>query len=72
MVMKQKPVTKAIRLNNNNLENLDGFEEAIDAVMNPLMLAWIDLSFNDLTTIDEVIVISLIISACHSVQGKYR
>jgi hypothetical protein len=55
-VLYQKPITSAIRLNNNLLENLDGFVEVIEKIMDtPQRLSWVDLSFNNLTTIDQAL-----------------
>ncbi len=55
-VLYQVPVTCSIRLNNNNLTNLEGFQEVIEKVMDtPKRLSWIDVSFNKLTTIDAAL-----------------
>lgn len=51
-----KYCTKAIRLSNNSLTKLDNFNVGMKAVLeNPEAVEWIDLSFNDLTKIDDVI-----------------
>ncbi|XP_035681032.1 leucine-rich repeat-containing protein 51-like [Branchiostoma floridae] len=48
--------SNALRMNNNALTTLDGFEGAITRLLtNPEALAWVDLSFNDLTTVDPVL-----------------
>lgn len=46
----------ALKVNNNLLTNWDGFADVIHKLfVNPaLTLSWIDLSFNDIRTIDEV------------------
>ncbi|KNC53570.1 leucine rich repeat containing 51 [Thecamonas trahens ATCC 50062] len=49
-------ITTAIRLCNNYLSSLDGLEEALAEVLDePAELKWIDLSFNALVDIDEVL-----------------
>ena len=49
------PTVTALRLCNNHLEDLVGFEDALDEILDePSELAWLDLSFNELTAIDEV------------------
>ncbi|XP_053564763.1 leucine-rich repeat-containing protein 51 [Bombina bombina] len=49
-------LSKAVRLNNNTLTDLRGFREVIDQLLNDSnQLSWIDLSFNDLPTIDPVL-----------------
>ncbi|XP_069496408.1 leucine-rich repeat-containing protein 51 isoform X2 [Ambystoma mexicanum] len=51
-----KVITQSIRLNNNTLTELSGFRDMIAKVLaDPTQLRWIDLSFNDLSTIDTVI-----------------
>ncbi|XP_014671177.1 PREDICTED: leucine-rich repeat-containing protein 51-like [Priapulus caudatus] len=53
---KPKAVTNAFRLNNNSLCELSGFAETLASLVdNPDGLLWIDISFNDLTTIDPVL-----------------
>ncbi|XP_029442646.1 leucine-rich repeat-containing protein 51-like isoform X2 [Rhinatrema bivittatum] len=53
-----KLMTQAIRLNNNTLTELTNFSEVMERVMEePNRLAWIDLSFNDLSTIDPVLTV---------------
>lgn len=46
----------ALRLNNNMLSDWDGFIETLQTMfIDPLVhLQWLDLSFNDLKTIDKV------------------
>ncbi|KAJ3026067.1 UNVERIFIED_CONTAM: Leucine-rich repeat-containing protein 51 [Siphonaria sp. JEL0065] len=47
-------VTTAIRLPNNKIESLDNlFSISMRIVENPLNIAWIDLSFNNLKVIDK-------------------
>ena len=47
--------TKSIRLNNNYISDYDHFEAAMDGLLeNPRELEWIDLSFNVISTVDEV------------------
>ena len=49
-------ITTAIRLCNNELSHLGGLEEALAEVLDePSELKWIDLSFNALDDIDEVL-----------------
>ncbi|XP_043928954.1 leucine-rich repeat-containing protein 51 [Protopterus annectens] len=51
-----KYYSRAIRLNNNTLTDLKGFKEVIEKLLdNSTELAWIDLSFNDLSAIDPVL-----------------
>ncbi|KAI8508525.1 Leucine-rich repeat-containing protein 51 [Branchiostoma belcheri] len=48
--------SNALRMNNNALTTLDGLSGAITRLfINPEALAWVDLSFNDLTTVDPVL-----------------
>ena len=45
-----------VRLNNNALRDLAGLEEFLDAVLDdPSELRWLDLSHNQLTRVDPVI-----------------
>ncbi|XP_075448922.1 leucine-rich repeat-containing protein 51 [Ascaphus truei] len=49
-------LSQAVRLNNNTLTDLNGFEEMINKLLSdPRQLSWIDLSFNDVSTIDPVL-----------------
>jgi len=50
-------VTIAMKLNNNQIENLSYLPQALDAVMDDAMinLQWIDLSHNHLATIEPVL-----------------
>ncbi|KAK6485921.1 leucine-rich repeat-containing protein 51 [Huso huso] len=51
-----KVCSRVLRLNNNILPDLSGFNEAIDHfIKDTSQLSWIDLSFNDLSTIDNVL-----------------
>lgn len=50
-----KPLTQSLRLNNNVLNELRDFKQVLSQLLeHPENLAWIDLSFNDLTSIDPV------------------
>ncbi|XP_046853159.1 leucine-rich repeat-containing protein 51-like [Xenia sp. Carnegie-2017] len=50
----KKYKTNAVRLNNNALSNYNDFQETLEALLvNPSHLSWLDLSFNNLTTIDK-------------------
>lgn len=50
-----KALTQSLWLNNNVLNELRDFNHVISQLLeNPESLAWIDLSFNDLTSIDPV------------------
>lgn len=51
-----KAITQSIRLSNNTLTDLAGFKEMVEAVLaDPYQLRWIDLSFNDLLSIDSIL-----------------
>ncbi|KAJ1120545.1 hypothetical protein NDU88_008710 [Pleurodeles waltl] len=51
-----KVITQSIRLNNNTLTDLTGFKDMTEQVLaDPSQLRWIDLSFNDLLTIDTIL-----------------
>lgn len=51
-----KSLTQSLWLNNNVLNELKGFNHVISQLLqHPENLAWIDLSFNDLTSIDPVL-----------------
>nr|XP_039255048.1 leucine-rich repeat-containing protein 51-like isoform X1 [Styela clava] len=51
-----KYCSKAIKLGNNSLARLENFSSGLQAVLeDPESIEWIDLSFNDLTKIDNVI-----------------
>lgn len=50
-----KSVTQSLWLNNNVLNDLKDFNQVVSKLLvHPENLAWIDLSFNDLTCIDPV------------------
>ena len=50
-----KIITEIVRLNNNTLHDLNGFEKVLETIVeNPEDIAWIDLSFNTLSIIDDV------------------
>ncbi|KAL3900802.1 MAG: hypothetical protein SGCHY_001082 [Lobulomycetales sp.] len=52
----KKGVQRAIRLSNNRIHNISSLYEVCSAlVKEPSEVKWIDLSFNQLTSIDEVI-----------------
>ncbi|XP_039225711.1 leucine-rich repeat-containing protein 51-like isoform X2 [Crotalus tigris] len=49
-------LTQALRLNNNTLSDLTDFPDIMEKLLEyPLDIYWIDLSFNDLPTIDPVL-----------------
>ncbi|XP_021021887.1 leucine-rich repeat-containing protein 51 [Mus caroli] len=51
-----KSLTQSLWLNNNVLNDLKDFNQVVSQLLqHPENLAWIDLSFNDLTTIDPVL-----------------
>ena len=52
----EKTYTTAFRVNNNLLSDWAGFMDTLEAlIVNPAHnLAWLDLSFNDLKSIDSV------------------
>ncbi|XP_078481874.1 leucine-rich repeat-containing protein 51-like isoform X1 [Ciona intestinalis] len=51
-----KAICNAIRMNNNSLNDINGLDKTVaDIVENPDEIAWIDLSFNELNTIDKVL-----------------
>jgi len=51
-----KFLTNVVRLNNNTLNDITGLDAVLqDILFCPEDLAWLDLSFNQLTTIDPVI-----------------
>ncbi|XP_048215395.1 leucine-rich repeat-containing protein 51 [Perognathus longimembris pacificus] len=51
-----KSLTQALWLNNNVLNDLKGLNQVVSQLLEqPQNLAWIDLSFNDLTSIDPVL-----------------
>lgn len=56
-IIIEKTNTTAFRVNNNLLSEWDGFMDTLEAlIVNPTVnLAWLDLSFNDLKTIDSAI-----------------
>lgn len=50
-----KSQSRCLRLNNNSLQSIERLNEVINAKFdNPRNIAWIDLSFNELTTVDPV------------------
>ncbi|XP_064144698.1 leucine-rich repeat-containing protein 51 isoform X3 [Loxodonta africana] len=51
-----KSLTQSLWLNNNVLNDLKDFSQVVSQLLeHPENLAWIDLSFNDLTSIDPVL-----------------
>ena len=49
--------SKSIRLSNNKLTCIEGFDSVLHHIMHsPQDTVWIDLSFNHLTTIDEILI----------------
>uniref|UniRef100_A0A8C6XQ98 Leucine-rich repeat-containing protein 51 n=1 Tax=Naja naja TaxID=35670 RepID=A0A8C6XQ98_NAJNA len=49
-------LTQAVRLNNNTLSDLTDFPDIMEKLLEyPLDIYWIDLSFNDLPSIDPVL-----------------
>ncbi|KAM4849066.1 leucine-rich repeat-containing protein 51 isoform 2-T6 [Urocitellus parryii] len=51
-----KPLTQSLWLNNNVLNDLKDFTQVASQILeHPENLAWIDLSFNDLTSIDPIL-----------------
>ncbi|KPP73676.1 leucine-rich repeat-containing protein 51-like [Scleropages formosus] len=53
---EKKFCSRALRLNNNNLTDLDGFITTVNTfVSNPYQLAWVDLSFNSISRIDTAL-----------------
>ncbi|XP_061185229.1 leucine-rich repeat-containing protein 51-like [Saccostrea echinata] len=51
-----KSTSRCLRLNNNSLQSIERLGEVINAKFeNPKNIAWIDLSFNELTTVDPVL-----------------
>ncbi|CAL8351332.1 unnamed protein product [Lota lota] len=53
---ENKYVSRSLRLNNNIITDLSGLHTAITHFLaEPLQLAWLDLSFNDIAHIDPVL-----------------
>lgn len=53
---KDSPRSSAIRLSNNHITNLKGLTETFGMVLAPSeQVLWIDLSFNKLNSLDEVV-----------------
>ncbi|XP_069828003.1 leucine-rich repeat-containing protein 51 [Dendropsophus ebraccatus] len=51
-----KLMSQALRLNNNTLTDLQGFQEIAEKLLSqPAILRWIDLSFNYLPNIDPIL-----------------
>lgn len=48
--------SNSVRFCNNNISNLENLSSTLEQLLeNPLELAWLDLSFNDISTIDKVL-----------------
>lgn len=54
--------TKAIKLSYNHLKSLEGFETAVNSILAEANLHWIDLSHNNLESIDPVRVLRIVMS----------
>ncbi|KAK2847104.1 hypothetical protein Q5P01_010103 [Channa striata] len=53
---KMKYLSRSLRLNNNNISNLYNLQKTISHFLaEPSQLAWLDLSFNNITHIDQVL-----------------
>ena len=51
----EKSDSATLKVNNNLLADWDGFTDAVHRLFEaPSRLAWVDLSYNDLRTIDKV------------------
>uniref|UniRef100_A0A8C7DJP3 Leucine-rich repeat-containing protein 51 n=1 Tax=Oncorhynchus kisutch TaxID=8019 RepID=A0A8C7DJP3_ONCKI len=54
---EKKFCSRSLRLNNNIITDLSGFNDMVSAFLSePSQLAWVDLSFNDISHIDPVLV----------------
>lgn len=52
---REKIDTDVLRVNNNNLSDVSNLPAVLEQLLvNPLALAWLDLSFNHLETISPV------------------
>ena len=52
---KEKSPGRCLRLNNNQLIDVDLLPEVVESLfLNPIALGWLDLSFNEINTIDPV------------------
>lgn len=57
---EMKYQSHSLRLNNNNIIDLYDIQKTVsDFLAEPLKLAWLDLSFNQITHIDHVSFISM-------------
>ncbi|KAL0973477.1 hypothetical protein UPYG_G00204470 [Umbra pygmaea] len=53
---EKKFCSRSLRLNNNFITDLDGFNNTVSAFLSePSQLAWVDLSFNHISHIDPVL-----------------
>ncbi|XP_010892011.2 leucine rich repeat containing 51 [Esox lucius] len=53
---EKKFCSRSLRLNNNTITELSGFNNTVSALLSePSQLAWVDLSFNDISNIDPVL-----------------
>eukprot|EP00163_Fabomonas_tropica_P005653 TRINITY_DN15278_c0_g1_i1.p1 TRINITY_DN15278_c0_g1~~TRINITY_DN15278_c0_g1_i1.p1 ORF type:complete len:249 (+),score=26.10 TRINITY_DN15278_c0_g1_i1:26-772(+) len=56
VIKKPRGVTTALKLCNNQIPNLEGWHTVTEALLeDPSRLTWLDLSFNQLETIDPVL-----------------
>ncbi|XP_041734840.1 leucine rich repeat containing 51 [Coregonus clupeaformis] len=54
---EKKFCSRSLRLNNNMITDLSGFNNTVSAFLSePSQLAWVDLSFNDISHVDSVLV----------------
>ena len=52
---EEKFLTRIVRFNNNFFSDLTKFRGVMDSlIVDPLLLSWLDLSFNSLTKVDDV------------------
>ncbi|XP_002740743.1 leucine-rich repeat-containing protein 51-like [Saccoglossus kowalevskii] len=52
-----KVISSAFKLNNNRIQDLNGFADVVSNILDkPEELSWIDLSFNDISKIDSILV----------------
>ncbi|XP_070553996.1 leucine-rich repeat-containing protein 51-like [Ptychodera flava] len=51
-----KVVSSALKVNNNAIQDLNGFADIMSKLLDkPEEVSWVDLSFNDITKIDDII-----------------
>ena len=52
--------SKCLRVNNNLLQDVQNFSKVMENILlDPTVLSWIDLSFNEITHIDDVRALSV-------------